>query len=181
MTTGTVEAVHMSPSHTMSKPTRSGIHLLVGIGVTGDAHAGETVKHRSLVKRDPSQPNLRQVHLIHVELFEELRDRGFDVRAGVMGENITTRDIDLLTLPTGTRLHLGAQAVIELTGLRNPCDQLNGIQPGLMAAVLDRDSAGKLVRKAGVMSVVLVGGEVRARDAIVVELPAAPYKTLQPV
>ena len=180
-TAGTVEAVHMSPAHTMSKPTRSGIHLLAGIGVMGDAHGGETVKHRSRVARDPSQPNLRQVHLIHAELFEELRDRGFGVRAGVMGENITTRGIDLLSLPTGTRLHLGARAVIEVTGLRNPCDQLNGIQPGLMAAVLDRDSAGKLVRKAGVMSVVLVGGEVRARDAIVVELPAVPYELLQPV
>ena len=178
---GTVNAVHMSPAHMMSKPTCLAIHLLADIGVVGDAHAGETVKHRSRVARDPSQPNLRQVHLVHAELFEELRDRGFDVGAGVLGENITTRDIDLLGLPPRTRLHLGEQAVVEITGLRNPCDQLNGIQPGLMAAVLDRDETGKLVRKAGIMSVVLVGGEVRAGDAVVAELPTAPYELLQPV
>lgn len=178
---GRVEAVHMSPAHTMSKPTCPQIHLLAGVGVIGDAHAGETVKHRSRVVRDPSQPNLRQVHLIHAELFEELRKRGFDVGAGEMGENITTSGIDLLGLPRGTRLHLGEQAVIEVTGLRNPCDQLNGIQQGLMAAVLDRDDTGKLVRKAGIMSVVVLSGEVRTHDAVVVELPASPHEPLQPV
>src|SRR5918999_1607601 len=146
--TGTVEAVHRSASHTLKKPAQLYIQLLAGVGVEGDAHMGVTVKHRSRVARDPSQPNLRQVHLIHAELHDELRARGFTVRAGEMGENITTRGIDLLRLPVGTRLHLGAGAVVEITGLRNPCTQLERIQPGLMAAVLDRDAQENLVRKA---------------------------------
>jgi MOSC domain-containing protein YiiM len=170
--TGTVEAVHRSASHTL---------LLAGLGVEGDAHMGVTVKHRSRVARDPSQPNLRQVHLIHAELHDELRARGFTVRAGEMGENITTRGIDLLRLPVGTRLHLGAGAVVEITGLRNPCTQLDRIQPGLMAAVLDRDAQGNLVRKAGVMGVVLSGGEVQPTDPIRVELPSEPHRPLEPV
>ena len=142
---------------------------------------GATVKHRSRVKRDPSQPNLRQVHLIHAELHDELRGRGFAVRAGEMGENITTRGIDLLGLPVGARLYLGAAAVVELTGLRNPCAQLDRLQPGLMAAVLDRDAQGQLIRKAGVMGIVLSGGDVQAADPIRVELPAGPHHRLEPV
>ena len=138
--------------------------MIAGLGVADDAHAGVTVQHRSRVARDPSQPNLRQVHLIHAELHDELRQRGFDVAAGQMGENITTRGIDLLGLPTGARLRLGDEAVIEITGLRNPCKQLEGIQHGLMAAVLDRDENGALIRKAGVMAIVLVGGMVRPGD-----------------
>ena len=161
---GTVEAVHRSASHTLKKPVQLSIRLLAGLGVEGDAHMGVTVKHRSRVKRDPSQPNLRQVHLIHAELHDELRGRGFAVHPGEMGENVTTRGVDLLGLPVGTRLHLGAEAVVELTGLRNPCAQLDRIQPGLMAAVLDRDAQGKLIRKAGVMGVVLSGGEIHAAD-----------------
>jgi MOSC domain-containing protein YiiM len=140
-----------------------------------------TVKHRSRVARDPSQPNLRQVHLIHAELHDELRAAGFDVVAGQMGENITTAGVDLLGLPTGTRLRLGDEAVVEVTGLRNPCAQLDGIQPGLMAATLDRDERGRLIRKAGVMGVVLAGGEVRAGDEIRVELPPQPHRPLEPV
>jgi MOSC domain-containing protein YiiM len=142
---------------------------------------GVTVKHRSRVARDPSQPNLRQVHLIHAELHDELRARGFPICAGGMGENITTRGVDLLRLPVGTRLHLGAAAVVELTGLRNPCAQLDRIQPGLMAAVLDRDAQGHLIRKAGVMGVVLASGEVRPTDLIHVELPREPHQQLEPV
>ena len=179
--TGTVAAVHRSPAHTMTKPTEPVIRLRAGLGVDGDAHMGETVKHRSRVARDPSQPNLRQVHLIHAELHDELVRRGFTVRAGQMGENITTRGVDLLALPTGTRLRLGAEAVVEITGLRNPCKQLDGLQPGLMQAVLDRDAEGQLVRKAGVMAIVLVGGAVRPSDPIGVELPAPPHHPLQPV
>jgi MOSC domain-containing protein YiiM len=140
-----------------------------------------TVKHRSRVARDPSLPNLRQVHLIHAELHDELRSGGFAVGAGAMGENITTRGVDLLRLPVGTRLHLGAEAVVEITGLRNPCAQLDRLQPGLMAAVLDRDAAGNLIRKAGVMGVVLAGGEVRPADPIGVVLPPEPHKPLEPV
>jgi MOSC domain-containing protein YiiM len=163
------------------KPGQACIRLLVGLGVEGDAHMGETVKHRSRVARDPSQPNLRQVHLIHAELHDELRSRGFTVQAGEMGENITTRGVDLLRLPVGTRLHLGAKAIVVLTGLRNPCKQLDGIQPGLMAAVLDHDAQGNLIRKAGVMGVVLAGGDVRPADPIRVELPREPYQPLEPV
>src|SRR5262247_53607 len=148
---GVVVAVSRSAKHTMSKPNEDSVRLLTGLGVEGDAHLGETVKHRSRVARDPTQPNLRQVHLIHAELHDELQAAGFAVSAGQMGENITTRGIDLLGLPTGTRLHLGKAAVVEVTGLRNPCAQLDRIQPGLMAATLDRDARGKLVRKAGVM------------------------------
>jgi MOSC domain-containing protein YiiM len=155
--------------------------LVAGHGVDGDAHAGALVKHRSRVARDPSQPNLRQVHLIHAELHDELRLRGFALEPGQMGENVTTRGIDLLGLPTGARLWLGDQALIEVAGLRNPCTQLDGIQPGLMKAVLDRDAQGNLVRKAGVMGIVLAGGEVRTGDAIRVELPAGPHRPLSPV
>jgi MOSC domain-containing protein YiiM len=142
---------------------------------------GETVQHRSRLARDPSQPNLRQVHLIHAELHDELRTAGFDVAEGQMGENVTTRGIDLLALPTGARLHIGDEALLKLTGLRNPCKQLNGLQDGLMAATLARDAAGSLVRKAGVMAVVLSGGEVRPGDPIRAELPAEPHSPLEPV
>lgn len=152
-----VTAVSRSASHTMSKPNQESVRLLAGLGVEGDAHLGETVKHRSRVRRDPTQPNLRQVHLIHSELHDELRAAGFEVEAGQMGENVTTRGLDLLALPTGTRLHLGDGAVIEITGLRNPCVQLDGVAEGLMAATLDRDEQGNLVRKAGVMGIVLAG------------------------
>jgi MOSC domain-containing protein YiiM len=165
----------------MAKPNREQIQLLAGLGVAGDAHQGETVKHRSRVKRDPSQPNLRQVHLIHAELHDELRQSGFDVAPGQMGENVTTRGIDLLGLPAGTRLHLGDAATVEVTGLRNPCAQLDGIQPGLMAATLDRDEQGQLIRKAGVMAIVLNGGEVRPGHPIRVELPPEPHRPLEPV
>ena len=178
---GTVIAVSLSPTHSLTKPNNQEIRLVEGIGVEGDAHAGVTVKHRSRVARDPSQPNLRQVHLIHNELFEELHDAGFAVGPGVMGENITTRGVELLNLPTGTRLHIGNAAVVEITGLRNPCSQLDTIQRGLMKAVLDRDENGNLVRKAGVMGVVVHGGLIRTGDAITVELPATEHEPLQPV
>jgi MOSC domain-containing protein YiiM len=176
-----VTAVSRAAGHTFGKEVEDGIQLLAGRGVAGDAHMGETVKHRSRVARDPSQPNLRQVHLIHAELHDELQAAGFAVSAGAMGENITTRGVDLLGLPTGARLRLGATALVELTGLRNPCAQLDRLQPGLMAAVLDRDRHGNLVRKTGVMAVVVTGGEVRPGDPIHVELPPAPHRPLRPV
>jgi MOSC domain-containing protein YiiM len=178
---GLVAAVHRSPTHTFSKNQVTAIRLLAGLGVEGDAHMGETVKHRSRVRRDPTQPNLRQVHLIHAELHDELRGAGFDVDAGQMGENITTRGVELLSLPTGTLLRVGGEAVIEITGLRNPCVQLDGLADGLRAAVLDRDAAGELVRKAGVMAIVVTSGAVRAGDAIDVELPPPPHIPLQSV
>src|SRR6266404_2119903 len=161
-----VAAVSRSAKHTLVKCNEDSIRLLPGLGVGGDAHQGATVKHRSRVARDPTQPNLRQVHLIHAELHDELREAGFVISTGEMGENVTTRGVDLLGLPTGARLHLGDTAVVEVTGLRNPCGQLNGIRPGLMAATLDRDEEGNLIRKAGIMAVVLAGGEVRPGDPI---------------
>jgi MOSC domain-containing protein YiiM len=177
----TVVAVSCSARHTFRKPTQERIELLQGLGVAGDAHQGTTVQHRSRVAKDPTQPNLRQVHLLHAELHDELRAAGFTVAPGQMGENITTRDLDLLGLPAGTRLHLGATAVVEVTGLRNPCRQLDGLQPGLMAATLERDAAGQLIRKAGVMGIVLAGGPVQPGDRIRVTLPAAPHRPLAPV
>jgi MOSC domain-containing protein YiiM len=176
-----VTAVSRNATHAVTKPTRESIRLVMGQGVEGDAHMGETVKHRSRTARDPDQPNLRQVHLIHAELHDELRAAGFAVSAGQMGENVTTRGLDLLALPTGARLRLGDSAVVEVTGLRNPCAQLEGIQPGLMAATLERDGGGNLIRKAGVMGIVLAGGEVRPGDPIQVELPAEPHRPLEPV
>lgn len=181
MVSGTVVAVSRSAAHTFSKPVQERIQLLAGLGVEGDAHMGETVKHRSRAARDPDLPNLRQVHLIHAELHEELRAAGFEVSAGQMGENITTRGIDLLGLPTGARLHIGDTAVVEVTGLRNPCKQLDDFQQGLMAAVLDRDEQGQLIRKAGVMGIVISGGEVKPGDPIVLELPPGPHQPLEVV
>jgi MOSC domain-containing protein YiiM len=178
---GVITAVSRSAAHTLSKRNRASIRLVTGVGVDGDAHAGETVKHRSRVARDPTQPNLRQVHLLHAELHDELHAAGFAVSAGQMGENVTTRGLDLLALPAGTRLRLGETAVVEVTGLRNPCVQLDGIQRGLMGATLGRDARGKLVRKAGVMAVVLHGGVVRPGDRIRVELPANGHRPLEPV
>jgi MOSC domain-containing protein YiiM len=162
----------------VQKDNEVAIRLVAGVGIDGDAHAGATVKHRSRVARDPTRPNLRQVHLLHAELHEELAARGFVLAPGEMGENVTTRGVRLLELPTGTRLRLGCVAVVELTGLRNPCTQLDGIQPGLMAATLERDSDGALVRKAGVMTIVVVSGDVRPGDAIAIELPPPPHRAL---
>ncbi len=178
---GTVTAVCSSGDYTFRKPPRESVTLLAELGVEGDVHAGVTVRHRSRVARDPSQPNLRQVHLIHEELFAEVAAAGFPVRPGELGENITTRGIDLLGLPTGTLLHLGAEAVVEITGLRNPCHQIDDFQHGLLQQVVGRDEAGNVVRKAGVMSVVLTGGAVRPGDPVAVVLPDAPHHPLQPV
>jgi MOSC domain len=176
-----VVAVALDARHDFSKSSAEVITLRAGRGVEGDAHFGVTVQHRSRVRRDPSAPNLRQVHLLQVELLEELVDQGFDVAPGAVGENVTTRGVDLLALATGTRLLIGPQAVVEVTGLRNPCVQLDRYQRGLQRAVLDRDEAGNLVRKAGVMAVVLSDGAVRAGDAITVEPPTGPAGPLEPV
>jgi MOSC domain-containing protein YiiM len=180
-TTPTVVAVHRGSAHTFSKTTQDGITLIAGLGVEGDAHCGITVKHRSRVERDPTQPNLRQIHLVHSELFAELGTTGFSVRPGDIGENVTTRGIDLLGLPAGSLLRLGADAIVEVAGLRNPCYQLDDFQKGLMAATLARDANGDLVRKAGVMAIVRRGGKVRAGDAIGIKLPPEPHQPLKPV
>jgi MOSC domain-containing protein YiiM len=178
---GTVTAVSCSADHSFSKPNEGSIRLLKGLGVEGDAHLGVTVQHRSRVAKDPTVPNLRQVHLIHAELIDELEAAGFRLWPGAMGENVTTRNVDLLGLPTGTKLRLGGEAVVEVTGLRNPCRQLNDFQPGLMNATLDRDANGNLVRKAGIMAIVLAGGEVKPGDAIAIQLPSGPHRKLEPV
>jgi hypothetical protein len=176
-----IVAVAADGTHRFSKRTTDAIRLIAGLGVDGDAHAGVLVKHRSRVARDPTQPNLRQVHLIQGELHDELRALGFMVGPAEMGENVTTRGIDLLALPRGARLRLGADAEIEITGLRNPCVQLDGLRPGLMAATLGRDAGGEVVRKAGVMAIVLAGGIVRTGDAIAITLPPPPHARLAPV
>lgn len=179
--TAAVASVSRCAAYAFSKDVRDGIRLLAGLGVEGDAHEGVTVRHRSRVARDPTAPNLRQVHLIHAELLAELGVAGFAVPPGAMGENVLTSGLDLLSLPRGARLRLGVEAVAEVTGLRNPCAQLDGFRPGLMAAVLGRDAEGRLVRKAGIMAVVVAGGWVRRGDPILVELPAGPHRRLEPV
>jgi MOSC domain-containing protein YiiM len=176
-----VTAVSRSPAHTMTKPNQTSIRLLTGLGVEGDAHQGVTVKHRSRVARDPTQPNLRQVHLIHAELHDQLLTQGFELAPGQMGENITTRGVPLLELPKGTRLNIGETAMLEVTGLRNPCTQLDGLHPGLMAAVLNRDQHGNLIRKAGIMTIVIQGGDVQPGDTIHILLPPEPHEPLQVV
>ncbi len=176
-----VTAVSRKKTHGVGKRPQLSIRLVEGHGVEGDAHAGATVRHRSRRRQTPEAPNLRQVHLLHEELHGELSGRGFVIRPGDMGENITTRGLDLLGLPAGTRLRLGKDAVLELTGLRNPCVQLDGIQPGLMQATLGRSPEGQPLRKAGVMAIVVRGGDVAAGDVIEVEYPQGPQLPLKPV
>jgi len=173
-----VTSVSLAPRHVFTKPVQLSIRLLTGLGVEGDAHMGATVKHRWVAKKTPSAPNLCQVHLIHAELHDALRAQGFDVGPGVMGENITTRGLDILSLPRGARLHLGDTAIIEVTGLREPCAQLDKCRPGLMEAVLERRPSGELIRKCGIMSIVIAGGEVRPGDPILVDLPPEPHEAL---
>ncbi len=178
---GTVVAVSCSPRHSFSKTPQLAIRLLAGLGIEGDAHAGATVKHRSRVAQNPSQPNLRQVHLVGQELLDELTAKAFRVWPGAIGENITTSGLDLLHMPLGTRLGLGESAVVELTGLRNPCRQLDRFQAGLMAAVLGRDEHDRPILRAGVMGVVVVDGTVRPDDRIAVTLPQGPHRKLERV
>lgn len=178
--TGTVTAVAVHAAHAFSKTPTDAIEVVAGMGVRGDAHFGATVRHRSRVAADPSQPNLRQVHLIHDELLAELRDRGFSVRPGDLGENVTTHGIDLLSLPVGTILAVG-ESLLAITGLRNPCSQIDAFQDGLLRAVLDRAPDGTLVRKSGVMAVVVASGVVRSGDRIEVSLPPGPHRPLDRV
>jgi MOSC domain-containing protein YiiM len=176
-----VISVNLQARHRFNKTPTDQIELIAGIGVQGDAHAGATVKHRSRRRWNPSLPNLRQVHLMHAELFDELAEQGFEVSPGQLGENVTTRGVDLLALPTGTLLRIGSQAVVEVTGLRNPCVQIDRFQPGLLKAVLVKDEDGRPVRKAGVMGVVVRGGSISPADPVTVELPAPPHAALEPV
>jgi MOSC domain-containing protein YiiM len=192
-----VMSVSCHAHYSFTKPVRDEIVLLTGLGVQGDVHAGVTVKHRSRVAADPTRPNLRQVHLIQAELHDDLREHGFDVSAGQLGENITTRGIDLLALPRGTVLRFGGigdparglgaagaadgRAAVEITGLRNPCEQINTFRAGLLKQVVHRDERGRLVPRAGIMAVVLCGGPVRPGDRVAVEVPAKPHLPLERV
>lgn len=178
---GRVTTVSSNGEYSFTKPNRDSVRLLAGLGVEGDVHAGVTVKHRSRVAQDPTRPNLRQVHLIHEELFAEVGEEGFKVTPGELGENITTRGIDLLGLPVGTLLYIGDSAVLEVTGLRNPCLQIDNFQDGLLKQVVGRDEAGNIVRKAGIMSIVREGGVVRPGDTIEMELPSGPHRPLDRV
>ena len=178
---GIVVAVARDAEHRFSKQLVSEISIVAGQGVEGDAHKGVTVKHRSRVKVDPTQPNLRQVHLIQAELFDELIEKGFDIAPAQLGENITTRGIDLLALPKSAILKIGSDVVLELTGLRNPCSQIESFEKGLLGAVLDKTEDGELVRKAGVMSIVIAGGNVQAGDNVEIELPPLPHAKLERV
>jgi MOSC domain-containing protein YiiM len=176
-----VEAVCVSGEHAFSKESVQSATVLEGLGIEGDAHAGVTVQHLFRMAKDPTTPNLRQVHLMHAELHDELRAAGHPVRAGSLGENLTTRGIALLELPTGARLRVGSSVVLEVTGLRNPCWQIDDFSPGLLKLVLRKEADGTVVRRTGVMAVVVDGGEVRPGDAIAVELPDGPRAPLQPV
>ncbi|AUP80235.1 MOSC domain-containing protein [Flavivirga eckloniae] len=181
MKEGIVKSVSKSSTHTFSKKNCDKIVLIKGLGVEGDAHMGEKIKHRSRVAKNPDQPNLRQIHLIHSELFDELEKKGFNVNSGELGENITTQGIDLLNLPKDTILTIGDTSKIKITGLRNPCKQLDLKQEGLMKAVLDKDDEGNLIRKAGIMGVVLEGGKIKTGDKIIIEFPQKPYVKLERV
>ncbi|MGW0532980.1 MOSC domain-containing protein [Streptomyces sp. NPDC003032] len=176
-----VTAVSSNATYSFSKPNRESVTLLAGLGVEGDVHAGEKVKHRFRVRQNPDQPNLRQVHLIHEELFDELAADGFAVAPGELGENITTRGVDLLGLPTGALLRIGGSAVVEVTGLRNPCRQIDDFRAGLMKKVVGRGTDGAVAHKSGVMSVVRQGGEIRPGDAVEVVLPDGPHRPLKTV
>ncbi|WP_329228377.1 MOSC domain-containing protein [Streptomyces sp. NBC_01460] len=180
--TGRVTAVSGNATYSFSKPNRESVTLLAGLGVEGDVHAGETIRHQFRMTYEPDLPNLRQVHLMHEELFDELALKGYAVAAGQLGENITTRDIDLLGLPTGTLLHLGEQAVVEVTGLRNPCAKINDFRQGLLGEVFTIDPAsGNFTFKSGIMAVVRHGGPVRPQDTIGIELPQGPHRPLERV
>lgn len=181
MSTPRVVALARSAEHQFSKQRRETVELVEGQGVAGDAHSGALVQHRSRVRRDPTQPNLRQVHLIAQELLDELAVAGFAIGPGVLGENVTTSGVDLLALPTGTLLRIGEAAVVEITGLRNPCVQVDDLGPGLLKRVLRVDADGTVERRAGVMGVVLTGGRVRVGDAVEVTLPDEPHIGLSPV
>jgi MOSC domain-containing protein YiiM len=178
---GQVVSVSARRGHGVGKTILPEIQLIAGQGVEGDAHCGEKVKHRSRARFNPSLPNLRQVHLIHAELQEELAGKGFEIVPGELGENILTRGIDLLALPTGTILSLPSGSEIEVTGLRNPCIQLERHKAGLMEALLDHALNGSLIRKGGIMGIVLAGGAAKTGDAIIVTYPQMPFAALKPV
>jgi MOSC domain-containing protein YiiM len=178
---GSVVALHLSESHSFSKQSVEEVELVAGVGVVGDAHAGPLVQHRSRVAADPTQPNLRQVHLIGTELFDVLAAAGHRVLPGDLGENVTTEGVELHDLAVGSLIRLGETCLIAVTGLRNPCAQIEAFRPGLLKQVTHRDGTGALVRRAGIMGIVLLGGNVRVGDGIEVQLPPGPPRPLDRV
>jgi len=173
-----VLAVARDAGHNFSKPVCDSINVVTGLGVEGDAHYGKLIQHLYRIKKEPNDPNLRQIHLIHRELHEELRAKGFDIAPGDMGENVTTQGIDLLGLPRGTVLKFGEEAAVEITGLRNPCYQLNDFREGLMKACLDKAEDGSVIFKSGIMGIILKDGTIKTGDQIRVELPDGPHTPL---
>jgi len=178
---GRVVAVSRAAHHRFSKAGQLAIRLKAGLGIEGDAHAGHTVQHVWQRRRQPQAPNLRQVHLFPLEMLEDLRRRGFAVGPGDLGENVTTCGIDLIALPARSRLVFVGGAAVEVTGLRDPCRQLDRFAPGLMQALLDRAGDGTVLRKAGIMAIVIAGGDIRPGDAITVQPPDGPHEPLRPV
>lgn len=177
----TIVSLSRDPEHHFSKKPVPQLTLPAGLGVEGDAHAGVTVRHRSRVRQDPTQPNLRQVHLISAELLEECRELGFAVQPADLGENVLTRGLDVLGLPRGTRLKLGETAVVEVTGLRNPCQQIDDFRPGLLKVMVQKGSDGQPVFRCGIMGIVLTGGEVQVGNQLGVEWPPQPWQKLERV
>lgn len=178
---GFVVGVSRDSEHRFSKAAVDSIRVIEGFGVEGDAHAGKTIQHLHPMRLDPTRPNLRQVHLIQFELYDELRDLGYDVSPGQLGENVTTRGVDLLALPQRTRLQVGPDAVLEVTGLRSPCHQINDFRPSLLKQVIHTEEDGTVVRRTGVMSIVLTGGPIRPDDTITVVLPDGDHTPLEVV
>jgi len=181
MKSGKVHSLSSSAQHSFSKHTTHQVEVIKGIGIKGDAHAGVKVKHRSRVAKDPNQPNLRQIHLIHLELLKELVAKGYTVNPGDLGENITTEGISILNLPKDTILKIGENVAIQITGLRNPCHQIDKFQKGLLKEVVGKNDAGDIIRMAGIMAIVLEGGMIKVNDEILVELPALPHQKLERV
>ena len=165
-----VLALSLSPTHTFSKSPQQRLKLVAEHGVEGDAHFGVTVKHRSRVAKNPDAPNLRQVHLIHQEMLDRVASSGLDLKPGDIGENILTAGVDLLALSRGARLQMGS-AEVEVTGLRNPCLQLDNFKPGLRRAFLQKRANGEIIRLAGVMAIVAKTGEVSLDDLSKVTSP----------
>ena len=157
-----VVGLSIDDGHHFSKRAVERVTMVAGVGIEGDVHAGPLVQHRSRVRVDPNQPNLRQVHLIDDAVFAVAASAGFEIDHGDLGENVTVSGLDVHGLAVGTMLRLGESAFVAVTGLRNPCGQINGLRPGLLD-VLRRADGGDIVRRAGIMGVVVRGGEVARR------------------
>jgi len=142
------------------------IQLVEEFGVEGDYHAGKTIRHRYLAKKDPDQPNHRQVLLIDAKILGDLDQRGIRIIPGQMGENIVCYGIDVMLLEIGTRFTAG-EALLEITEARHPCHQLNDSHPDLYQAVIE-EIGGEEIYSAGVFARVIRGGNVDAGNSIFV-------------